>query len=242
MKKLLPYKHYLISFLLVSSTMGSTKKDSYLITTNGLTLYRQLLVNRHDSRLNSKSNKLLPTHRKLLLKHGKFNKNSTQNTLLLCQAIKTHDTKKIEKLLKYPAALDLKVRINGNSLLHFAVLQNNEEAVGLLIDTRLLEINSENEQGSTPLHLATEQDNIKIVTLLLVNKALVNIQNSIKDRPLHIAHRQNNESIANILILYGADVIAENKDGKTPYDILDSVLQKQKQNQSIFSFIRNLWS
>ena len=78
-------------------------------------------------------------------------------------------------------------------------------------------INIQDQDGNTPLHLASKIKNIEIIKLLLDHGAIVNIQNISGDTPLHIACSKGNADIEIIKLLLHNDCINQkNSRGFTP--------------------------
>ena len=82
------------------------------------------------------------------------------------------------------------------------------------------DINLKNENEATPLHKATEIENVALVTELLNLGADINVQNNENETPLHIAADQLSDEIVSILINNGADVNLQNDMGYTPLHLL----------------------
>jgi ankyrin repeat protein len=61
----------------------------------------------------------------------------------------------------------------------------------------------------TPLHFAADQNLVDVATLLIQNKARVNISNKYKRMPLHIAAEKGNVDVARVLLQNKAQVNAE---------------------------------
>lgn len=67
-------------------------------------------------------------------------------------------------------------------------------------------------KGNTPLHIAAESGSLKIIQLLLANKANVNLGNKIGVKPVHIATRECHIDVLSLLLENGAQVNTENED------------------------------
>ena len=76
----------------------------------------------------------------------------------------------IENFSKTLNIIDSKDKDNGNTLLIWAVKNNNKELVQFLIENGA-EVNLANDYGNTPLHFAFSNKNYEIVNILLKNNA-----------------------------------------------------------------------
>ena len=85
-------------------------------------------------------------------KQIKFNKKKSQITQIISQTHTKKDTK-------------------SNTLLHRAVLSEEVDIVEFLIKLNVVDINSPDENKSTPLHMAAANGNVDITKLLLSHKA-----------------------------------------------------------------------
>jgi ankyrin repeat protein len=83
-------------------------------------------------------------------------------------------------------------------------------------------VNTPFENGSTPLHLATECGCVGAVCTLLLNKANINAINQDGQTPLHIAATRGYTEVAHMLLTFYANarmiVNARTRDGYTPYN------------------------
>jgi len=105
---------------------------------------------------------------------------------------------------------------DGNTPLHYAVLQGNIQKVQDLIDNGD-NVNGKNVTGNTPLYLAVAQGDIDIVNVLIkANGINVNSKNVTGNTPLLHAVSINKLDIVNVLIDKGADVNIENDKHNTP--------------------------
>ncbi len=71
-------------------------------------------------------------------------------------------------------------------------------------------LNHRDEEGNSPLHLATLEGNGELAKILIDGGAGVNAQNSNGDTALHIAATKNDQALAKILVDNGADINAQN--------------------------------
>jgi len=85
------------------------------------------------------------------------------------------------------------------------------------------DVDAKDNDGDTPLHLATERNFIEIAKLLIERGADVNAKNSWGETPLHMASYHNRIEIAKLLLDAGADVEAKNMFGMTPLYFTDTI-------------------
>lgn len=107
--------------------------------------------------------------------------------------------------------------------LQLATMSGHKDVVEVLI-THGANVNT---SGTTPLHYASERNNIEIPRLLIAKHSDVNTKNAVGDTPLHLAVRNNDSNIVELLIANGADVNARNNEGKRPVD--DALLRNCKE-------------
>ncbi|RDD46134.1 E3 ubiquitin-protein ligase MIB1 [Trichoplax sp. H2] len=131
---------------------------------------------------------------------------------------------------------------DGYSALHIAVLNSYIEVADLLIQQGHADINSCNAiNGETPLHIAIDKANVKMIELLLERDADINLQDMIGNTPLHkiirtltqILAREKQSgtyekiaktsalSIISMLLSKGANINIKDNEGSTPYDLCD---------------------
>ncbi|KAF6027626.1 MIB1 [Bugula neritina] len=137
---------------------------------------------------------------------------------------------------------------DGYTALHLASLNNHVEVADLLVKVGEANVNVQNINLQTPLHLAVERLHTQIVRLLVKKKANLNIADKDGDTPLHEAlrnhtlsqlrqlqdlqdigriglslqgpeKRSSSGSIACFLAANGADLNLKNKKDQTPLDL-----------------------
>ena len=79
-----------------------------------------------------------------------------------------------EDFVNYYKLIDKKT---GNSFLHLAVIGGYDDFVRYFIEKKA-DINMKNFDGNTPLHLALESKNNKIIDILMINKPKLDIPNN----------------------------------------------------------------
>lgn len=117
-----------------------------------------------------------------------------------------------------------KVRAGVLSCLHLAVVKNDPELVGDLINAGAdieLEI-----AGLRPLHMGVIRKSSKeTISSLVRAKACIDAQDDEGNTPLHIAAQFKNDDIISFLLENGANRNVENNDGKKPSVMADEHIQ-----------------
>lgn len=106
---------------------------------------------------------------------------------------------------------------NTDQLLIAAVKKNNIKKVGILIDAGA-DINAQDKDGSTTLHIATLRGHTDIVRILIATGANPNARNRNDSTALHLVASsllRDRTNIALILIKNGADINARDDYGET---------------------------
>ncbi len=107
-------------------------------------------------------------------------------------------------------------KINGWNILHNAVFENDYNITKNILNLKEIDIDAKSKAGISPLHIAVKNRNLKLVKLLLRNKADIDIQDNNGLTPLHYATGQKRYKIVKYLILHGADIDIKNRYGITP--------------------------
>ncbi|XP_063161063.1 NF-kappa-B inhibitor epsilon [Candoia aspera] len=117
---------------------------------------------------------------------------------------------------------------NGNTALHLACEQQSLECVELLLplkklvsdmETRktLQDLQLQNWQGLTCLHISTLKGNLQLMALLVQNGADINVQDGTSGKtPLHLAVENHDELAVRHLLRLGAQVDSQMYNGCTP--------------------------
>ncbi|KAH9147287.1 hypothetical protein LEN26_004755 [Aphanomyces euteiches] len=98
---------------------------------------------------------------------------------------------------------------------------NTEENATLVHDLLVYgaDVNAQDNDGNTPLHIATKNGYVTTVKELLSHKADVRIPNKNGWTPLHFASSEGNLDAVKLLMDAGAEPLAKSKVGQTPYDL-----------------------
>lgn len=132
-----------------------------------------------------------------------------------CKALVTKKMKKLDGVMKRDST--------GKTLLHDACLKDQCDRVRDLIRIGA-DVNAQDNQKATPLHLACAKGYLNVVKLLLEQGALVHqIGTEMGETPLHQASRYGHEAVVRYLIDHAeANVNLENKAGKNAYRVAAS--------------------
>ena len=152
----------------------------------------------------------------LLLKHPQINFNmryeDTQMTLLE-KACEEKNLILIEKLLAAGANINLRDLL-GKTVIYYAVKNNSEEVLNLLLKHPQIDLNTRYEDTQmTLLHIAVQDNNIDAVEKLLAAHANIDAINGLGMTVLHIAINNKNQYIVKLLLKAGADIDIQDKNG-----------------------------
>ncbi|KZS20048.1 Lethal (2) 35Be [Daphnia magna] len=102
--------------------------------------------------------------------------------------------------------------------LHLAAFNGKVACIRLLLQASKMEIDTQEADGRTPLHLAALCQSVESVAVLLENGARHDVFDHMKETPLHSAAVKCRRSIdvVKLLISNGANVNAQNQCGQTP--------------------------
>ena len=152
---------------------------------------------------NQKLEKILETSERNESNIEKENLNLTMNNQTL-----TEDLKIQSQIFK-----DLKTSLNEENktnLLHLACQEGLKEQVKMFLEIGA-QINTKSNSGATPLHLATKNDHLEIVQILLQNGADTNIEQEdcLRFTPLHTAALNGHVEVSILLLQNGARIDAK---------------------------------
>ncbi len=114
----------------------------------------------------------------------------------LSRACMLGNTQEVRQLLASP---NLAIPERTFTPLHWAVAQGNGKVVQLLLEDQRFNINAQDEEGNTPLHIAIRNGQV-IAQVLLSHNAQVNALNNQDQTPLHFAAQYGRTALAQLLL------------------------------------------
>eukprot|EP00052_Salpingoeca_macrocollata_P028022 m.268707 g.268707 ORF g.268707 m.268707 type:complete len:1014 (-) comp22814_c0_seq2:1348-4389(-) len=114
----------------------------------------------------------------------------------------------------------IKVAFDRETVFLNAAAEGDDELVTKLLADGV-DINTRNHDGLTALHIACNENNLKIAALLLTSGADVNARDAELWTPLHACSSCGYWRLVNLLLTHGADVAAVNADGELAVDTAD---------------------
>ncbi|XP_059473664.1 uncharacterized protein LOC132195582 [Neocloeon triangulifer] len=103
----------------------------------------------------------------------------------------------------------------GKTALYFAVRFAGEEMVKLLLEQEGIDVNAQEEEGTTPLHMAAMRDLPNLIQILLQSGANPNIPDCKGNLPLHNAVESSFNKSTAALAQVTKPIDAKNKNGQT---------------------------
>jgi ankyrin repeat protein len=133
----------------------------------------------------------------------------------LFDAVKSGDTRGVERLLASGADVDSRDRDQATPLITAAL--NDQPAVAELLLSKGADVMARNAGGFTPLHAAAYSGSVEIAGLLLSKGAVLeDAANKAGVTPLMVAVEENHVAMLELLIARGADVNRPEGHGYTP--------------------------
>ncbi|WP_224721408.1 ankyrin repeat domain-containing protein [Candidatus Wolbachia massiliensis] len=139
------------------------------------------------------------------------------------RALSINNQECIEAVLDKFSNIEFTSRVPDYSskLLHYAIQQDFKDVAKIIIDHKVVDINSIDNLGNAPLHYAVARNNLKLIDLLIKNGAEVDIKDERYGRTaLNWAAYHSKFEIVKLLVKAGADWNTKDKDGKTALDLI----------------------
>jgi ankyrin repeat protein len=106
--------------------------------------------------------------------------------------------------------------INGDTSLTIALKNNNDKAVMMLSETKHFDVDTMDNNGDTPLHIAFSHGSNYVIQKVLKTKMNINSPNNNAETPLHVACKLNNKTAVQILKEKVANLTFVDKNLRTP--------------------------
>jgi len=134
---------------------------------------------------------------------------------------------------KYPSITFRLGDSSGRTQLHWAAWDGRTSSVKKLL-AKGADVNARAKNGSTPLHDAALHGRTETVKILIANGADVNATDyDNKATPLHDAASAGHPETVKVLLAAGADAAARNRNGSTPLDWTEKLLERQSYVESL---------
>ena len=105
------------------------------------------------------------------------------------------------------------------TILSYSLKNNNIEIANLILTSPIIDLDYQDKEGNTYLHLAVNSQQEEIIKLLIEKGIFINKQNKNGNTALHLAYGINDNSIINLLIKKGIDKNILNKENKLAEEI-----------------------
>jgi ankyrin repeat protein len=148
-----------------------------------------------------------------------------EKDLILTKMKDDLDFKKVVKSVReYQIDINIQPDSTKNTFLHQAVLNKSKNQVHLLLYYGA-NVNIQNAEGDTPMHLAAKAGLQEICHMILNDgyRVDVNIQNAKGDTPMHLATIAGLQEICQMILINGYRVDIKNADGETALQIAAQV-------------------
>ncbi|CDZ81089.1 Phosphocholine transferase AnkX [Candidatus Rubidus massiliensis] len=113
----------------------------------------------------------------------------------------------------------------GKNAYELSAVNNSYEQFKVLLDSKFIDLNKQNNHGQTLAHLALSVGNFKHLLLLILYGIDLNIQDFRGLTLLHLATEKNYTEIVNLLLLCGANQYLFNLDNKRPIDLANETIK-----------------
>lgn len=155
---------------------------------------------------------------RLLLSAG-ANVNATDNLgktpiMIIMPKEKVHEL--YTTLISYRADLSQK-DMYGDTILHIATMMKNDVPELSLLTNNGADVNARNKEGVTPLQIAVQNGDLKIVKLLTANGANIHTKDTYGNSPLSMAFAGSTELFESVV--NAANATSQDSDGNTPLHI-----------------------
>lgn len=124
-------------------------------------------------------------------------------------------------LIKNPDLINM-IDEKKETFLSYAIKRSNTPVINFIIASPLLDLNYQDKNGNTYLHIAVIQQNINVIQSLIDKKISINTQNKDGNTALHFAYYLNNNEIIKLLLKNNIDEKIKNNQGLIAEQIIPS--------------------
>ena len=155
--------------------------------------------------------KITQNKRKISEQNSNMNKNLIQNNFIINFDYSIQNLYEI--LIKNPFLVNQKDK-KGETLLSYAIERDKNEIFDLILTSPVLDLNYQNKEGNSYLHLAVQFEREEMISKLIKKGIFLNFQNNEGNTALHFAHLNGNKNIINLLNNSNIDFTIKNNLGK----------------------------
>ena len=133
-------------------------------------------------------------------------------------------------LIKNPYLVN-KIDNNNNTLLSYAIEKHMNETCELILTSPILDLNFQNKEGNSYLHLCVLESNYEISEILIKKGIYINFQNNEENTALHLAYILGDKKMIDLLLNNNIDFTIQNYFGKLAENLKHSNTMKYKKNK-----------
>ena len=168
------------------------------------------------------------------LKRNYFPKNELEGNSLIKESSGLHVQALYQILIKNPYLVNA-IDNKKETILSYSLKNGKIEVSNLILTSPILDLDYQDKDGNTYLHLAVNAQQEEIIKSLIEKGIFINKQNKEGNTALHLAYILNDNSIINLLLENGIDKNIVNKDNKLAEEMK---IKTKKYNQSLNNEIR----
>ena len=176
--------------------------------------------------------KITRNKKKIPEQNSLINKNIVQTNILINLDYSIQSLYEI--LIKNPFLVNEKDK-KGETFLSYAIERDKNEIFDLILTSPVLDLNYQNKEGNSYLHLAVQFEREEMVSKLIKKGIFLNFQNNDGNTALHFAHLIGNKNIINLLNNNNIDFTIKNNLGKIAEQESEKNDNKSQNNSVIFN-------
>jgi ankyrin repeat protein len=160
--------------------------------------------------------------------------NETEEKSLIKESSELQVQSLYQLLLKNPYLVNV-VDNKNETMLSYSIKNNNISISNLILTSPIIDLDYQDKNGNTYLHLAVMFQQKEIMNLLIEKGISINRQNKKGNTALHIAYIVNNKQIIKVLIDNGIDKNILNQENKLAEDLM---IKNKRTNSSLNNRIK----